>query len=367
MRDKDPLFAVLLAGVVVAWGTWWPENTPLDALGATLAVAATLPLAVRRRWPIPVLGVHVLLSVAYNTLEYSHDALLPPALLALYTVASTGDRVRSFVASGLTCLVVMGVRVVDDGIFYGDTLGTLGWLVVAIVAGEAARGRHAELVRRSEEDARRQVTEERLRIARDLHDLLAHSITLIRVQAGVAAHLIADTEQSTQKPIDRATVTRTLDTITHACDHARTELRATVEVLRDPVPALPSLTDLTGPVRAAGIAITFDHAGIRRPLPPAVEVAAYRIVQESLTNVVKHSGATQVTVRLDHGADRLTVTITDNGNGAATTTGGHGLTGMVERARSVGGQLRFTTSCNGSKDGIDSGFTVTAELPTGEP
>jgi signal transduction histidine kinase len=353
MRDKDHLYAVLLAAIVLAWATIWPENKHLDALGVVLAVAATLPLAVRRRWPIPVLAAHVLLSIAYNTMDYPHDALLPPGLVALYTVASTGDRVRSLVASGATCVIVLIVRAVDDGRIGVDTLGTLGWLVVAIVMGEVTRNRHAEIVRRGEEDARRQVTEERLRIARDLHDLLAHSITMIRVQAGVAAHLIADTD----KPPDRTAVTRTLDTITEACDQARAELRSTVEVLRDPVPVLPSPTDLGAPVRAAGIAVAFTTDGSQRPLPPTVEIAVYRIVQESLTNVVKHSGATEATVHLDYGTDVLTVTITDNGHGNRKSESGYGLIGMTERARTVGGRLRHSA---------DGGFTVTAELPTGE-
>jgi signal transduction histidine kinase len=130
-----------------------------------------------------------------------------------------------------------------------------------------------------------------------------------------------------------------------------------VEVLRDPVPVLPSLTDLGAPVRAAGIAVTFTEDGTQRPLPPTVEIAAYRTVQESLTNVVKHSGATEVTVHLGYGTDVLTVTIADNGHGAGKSVGGHGLIGMAERARAGGGRLHHSP---------DDGFTVTAELPTGE-
>jgi signal transduction histidine kinase len=348
MRN-DTIFAVLLTGVVIGWANIWPENESLSTWGLVLAIAATLPLAARRRWPIPVLATHVAFSVVYNTMDNPHDALMPPALVALYTVASTGRLLRSLIVCALTCLVVLAVRAVNDGTIGTDTLGTLGWLVAAIVLGEATRNRNAEIERQGDQ----KVIEERLRIARDLHDLLAHTITTIRVQAGVAAHLITEADH-----IDRATVTTTLDTITDACDNARTELRATVEVLRDPIPALPRLTDLAGPVQAAGITTTIDNTGATRPLPPAVELTAYRIVQESLTNVVKHSAATHVTITLNYGPDTLIVTVADNGHGAKTATGGHGITGMTERARSIGGHLTVRS---------DSGFTVTAELPTGEP
>lgn len=350
MRNKDTLLAIALAGVVVAWGLIWPENRSLDALGITLAVAATLPLAVRRRWPIPVLALHTALSAVYNTMEYPHDALLPSAFVALYTVASTGNRIVSLTVTGLTCLTVILVRAVDDGTLGVDALGTVGWLVAAIILGEVTRTRQAENTRRSAEEAHRQVTEERLRIARDLHDVLAHSITMIRVQASVVSHLMTSTT------VDRETVTRTLDTITEACDQARSELRATVEVLRDPVPALPRLTDLAGPVRAAGIAVTFSFDS-SLALPPAVEIAAYRIVQESLTNVVKHSTATAVTVQLTSSSNTLHLTVSDNGHSAGSSPTGHGLVGMTERARSVGGQLSVDTT---------NGFTVTATLPLGE-
>lgn len=348
MRSKDILLGLGLTTLVLVWGHLAPENRPLDTQGITLAIAATLPLIARRRWPIPVLATHTALSTIYNTLDYPHDPLMPPALVALYTVISTSNRIWSIAATTLTCVLVLTVRAIDDHGLSVDALGTLGWLVAAIVLGEHARQRNTNHAK----ETRQQVTEERLRIARDLHDLLAHTITTIRVQASVAAHLVTETTQ----PLDRTTVAKTLDTITDACDQARAELRATVELLRDPTPTLPTITDLGAAVRAIGITITFDHTGTPRPLPPHVELAAYRIVQESLTNVAKHSNATTVTVCLDYRADTLTVTITDNGTG--TTTGnGHGIIGMTERARSVSGQLTVTT---------DNGFTVTATLPTGE-
>ncbi|MCE7004088.1 sensor histidine kinase [Kibdelosporangium philippinense] len=348
MRNKDILLGLVLTVLVLAWGYLAPETRTLDLQGAALATAATLPLIARRRWPIPVLAVHVALSTAYNTLDYPHDALMPPALVALYTVISTGNRIWGTTAAAVTCVIVLAVRAIDDQALGIDALSTLGWLVAAIVLGKHARQRNANHAKQT----RQQVTEERLRIARDLHDLLAHTITTIRVQASVAAHLTTDTTQ----PLDRDTVARTLNTITDACDQARTELRSTVEVLRDPMPVLPNITDLGSLVRAVGIDITFDNSGTRRPLPPHVEIAAYRIVQESLTNIVKHSNATTATVHLDYGADMLTVTVSDNGTNPGDSDG-HGIIGMTERARTIDGTLTIHT---------DNGFTITAHLPTGQ-
>nr|WP_052477759.1 histidine kinase [Kibdelosporangium sp. MJ126-NF4]CEL13778.1 two-component system sensor kinase [Kibdelosporangium sp. MJ126-NF4]CTQ88146.1 two-component system sensor kinase [Kibdelosporangium sp. MJ126-NF4] len=350
MRSRDILLGIGLTALVLAWGHLAPENRTLDPQGIALAAAATLPLIARRRWPIAVLATHIAFSVAYHTFDYPHDALMPPALVALYTVVATGNRTRTVIATALTSVLVLAVRAIDDNGLSVDILGTLGWTTAAAVLGESTRQRNATHAK----ETRQQVTDERLRIARDLHDLLAHTITTIRVQAGVAAHLVSDTTQ----PLDRAGVATTLETITNACDTARTELRATVEVLRDPMPVLPNISDLGAVVRAVGIDITFDHHGTERPLQPDVEVTAYRIVQESLTNIVKHSNATSVAVRLDYSATTLTVTITDNGTGPKTTTGGHGIPGMTERAHSVGGRLHVTT---------DNGFTVTAQLPVDKP
>ncbi|ONI79770.1 hypothetical protein ALI144C_23780 [Actinosynnema sp. ALI-1.44] len=350
IRPRDTLLGLGLLALVLTWGYLTPDDRPLDTQGALLATAATLPIIARRRWPITILATHATLSISYHTLDYPHDALMPPALVALYTVATTHHRLHALIANGLTCTLILCVRAIDDNGLGIDALGTLGWLTTAIVLGETTRQRNTTHAK----ETRQQVTDERLRIARDLHDLLAHTITTIRVQAGVAAHLVTDTTQ----PLDRTTIATTLDTITHACDTARAELRATVEVLRDPMPVLPNITDLGTVVRATGIDITFEHHGTPHPLPPDVEVAAYRIVQESLTNIVKHSNATTAAVRIDHTPTALTVTITDNGTNTGTTTGGHGIPGMTERAHGVGGHLHIQT---------DNGFTVTAHLPTGTP
>ncbi|MEV6562386.1 sensor histidine kinase [Nocardia sp. NPDC051756] len=228
----------------------------------------------------------------------------------------------------------------------------------------------AERAERSrDEEAHRQVTEERLRIARDLHDLLAHTITVIQVQAGVAAHLLAE------RKAEPATVIAALDTISAACVDARAELTATVGVLRSavaepraPLPTLAQLGALAEPLEAAGVAVRVHRTGRVRALAPAVELVGYRIVQEALTNVAKHSGASAARVDLDYADDRLTIRVTDNGRGtASTTTGlgssheiasittGFGIVGMTERAEAIGGSLTAA--------GTSGGFVVTADLP----
>ncbi|CAM3528961.1 sensor histidine kinase [Kibdelosporangium persicum] len=373
----DVLLAVLATAVAVGWAVLAPQPKPLDAWGVLLAVAACAPLAVRRRRPVVVLVVHMAVSVPYHALDYPHDALVVPGLLVVYTVASVMRRPHSLLVGTGAVVVVLVIRAVDDGRVRFDTLTTLGWMVAAVGVGEAVRSRRAYLAeivdraeraeRTREEEALRRVTEERLRIARDLHDLLAHSITLIHVQAGVAAHLLAESADR----LNRTVMVRSLDTITEACLRARAELRATLAVLRDstmtehpdedrrPVPALSRLSDLTAPVTAVGVTVDLVSTGDSRPLPPAVEVAAYRIVQEALTNVVKHAVATRARVELAYLPDALVVTVTDDGRGGAGTAGGYGFVGMVERARSVGGTL----TAGSARDG---GFRVMAELPTGE-
>lgn len=368
-RWSDGLLASALAAAAFGWGALWPNPRPPDALAVVLIVACCAPLIFRRRRPIPALAAHVAVVLVYHALDYPHDAVIPAILVALFTVAAAGPRRHSLPASAATWTVTLAARTVVDGGLTLDVLGTLGWLVAAAGTGEAVRMSRAyvaELVDRAEraergrtEEVLRQIAEERLRIARDLHDLLAHTITVAQVHAGVGAHLIS-TGQA-----DPATLATTFGTITDACDRARTELRAALDVLRGggesddrrPAPGLTGLPALAEPARAAGIAVSFRTQGEPVALPPAVEVAVFRLVQEALTNVVKHSGAREAMVRLDYGEDVVTVTITDDGRGTTTAAAsGHGFVGMRERVRSVSGTLH-TESAPGS------GFTVTAALP----
>ncbi|MFD5180798.1 sensor histidine kinase [Nocardia sp. NPDC058379] len=359
--------AVFVGELVLARA--FAEQRPLDAVGVALLAGTTVPLVARRRAPMIVLAVHVLFALGYHTLEYPHEAAFPSTMVALYTVAADGNRRRTFVV--ITAVVLLGVGGMLASPELGENLplqafGTTGWIVVSCVAGEAVRLHRAylgEVLARAEraersrdEEAERRVAEERLRIARDLHDLLAHTITVIQVQAGVAGHLLAEGHD------DPAVLGAALGTITDACVDARAELRATVGVLRapggdsrSPLPTLEHLPALTDTVAAAGVVVTTTGTGRVRPLSPTVELVAYRIIGEALTNVVEHSGAQAVRVGLDYRDTRLIVTVADDGRGTRSTTTGFGIRGMTERAEAIGGTLRV--------DGTPTGCTVTADLP----
>lgn len=213
--------------------------------------------------------------------------------------------------------------------------------------------RAEEAERTREEAAARRAVEERLRIARDLHDSLTHSISVVQVQAGVAAHLARKRGED---------VPPALLAIQEASADAARELRATLEVLRrdddgdgSGLGRLPSLLART---RAAGLAITVTMTGDARPLPSGVDQAAYRIVQEALTNVTRHAGQASATVRLCYRPDALTVQVDDDGTGTPQQAAvpGLGLIGMRERVSSLGGRMEAGPQ-------RDGGFRVWAELP----
>lgn len=391
---NDALLAVAWAALATVTALLGDRELRPDALGWTLLFAAHVPLVWRRRGPLLVLLAVMVCIAPYHALENNHAAPIFATMVVLYTVAATGTVRRTL----LTGTAVLGVTLLLNAVTNPDGTAELlrisGWVFAFLfcgidvryyrqfVAAIVERAERAERTR--EEEARRRVAEERLRIARDLHDLLAHSITLIGVQTSVAAHVLAaDPER-----LDRETVAKSLDDIAETCRTARGELRTTLDVLREqgpagqargPLPGLDGVPDLVETARLAGARV---ESAIRvREAPPAVGAAAYRIVQEALTNVVRHAGpepAVRVELYEEQGA--LRVWVTDDGCGADPTpdstpdptptpdpalaaafdlqSPGYGLVGMRERARSVGGTLDA-----GPRD--EGGFEVRAVLPTG--
>ncbi|WP_328693381.1 histidine kinase [Streptomyces phaeochromogenes] len=401
---NDAIFAAGVAVLAVALALLVDDGRRLDPLGWALLLGAHVPLVWRRTRPVLVMLAVVACVAPYHGLDFHHAAPTPASYLALYTVAVTGRPLR-------TVLVGMGVLGVAVSVMLSvsakDAIQLLeisGWVVAMLffgvdvrfyrryVASIVERAERAERTR--EEEARRRVAEERLRIARDLHDLLAHSITLIGVQTSVAAHVLtADPER-----LDRKAVAQALDDIAGTCRTARGELRTTLEVLRahdavvgvgtdlgagagpgsvsgagdmrGPLPGIDGLAGLaeSGRVAGAKVELSVRADGI----PPSVGAAAYRIVQEALTNAVRHGGREDLTVRVGlwtaDGA--LRVSVTDDGTGGGANGGanagggagssdgtpGFGLVGMRERARSVGGTLD-------AGPGPAEGFEVTATLP----
>jgi signal transduction histidine kinase len=237
-----------------------------------------------------------------------------------------------------------------------------GWLVSAAVGVIASVLWHLhvrEVVSRAEEAertrdevARRRAVEERLRIARELHDSLTHSISVIKVQAGVAAHLA---RKNGEEPSEA------LLAIQEASSDAVRELRSTLDVLRreedlngSGLDLLPALVERA---QSSGLPTTYTVRGDRRPLPPEVDQAAYRVVQEALTNVTRHAGKATATVRITYGARTLTIRVDDDGTGSRRPpVPGYGLVGMRERVTALGGRVR-------AEPGASRGFTVLAELP----
>jgi signal transduction histidine kinase len=340
-----------------------PERRHLGLLGSALLAAGPAALAVRRRWPLPVLAFVLAVTVAYYVLGYPFGPVFLALIVAFFTAVTRGYRRGAWLlaAAGLSSWFALQTL-----LGWGPPPATLhvalvaGWLLVVLTVSEIARaGRQraveAEQARRQE--SRRRADEERLRIARELHDVVAHNISLINVQAGVALHLIDE------RPEQARTA---LAAIKQASNEALGELRSVLDVLRQvdeaspraPTAGLASLDDLVARAGAAGLAVRTRVEGEPRPLPAGVDLAAFRIVQEALTNVARHAGPASATVRVAYGDADLTVQVDDDGRGTGggSSGGGNGIPGMRERAAALGGRLRA-----GPRPG--GGFQVLASLP----
>ncbi|QCX76506.1 Sensor histidine kinase LiaS [Streptomyces sp. YIM 121038] len=379
---EDALFAVVLAACAALLAVLIKDGRSPDALGWALLLCGHVPIVWRRRRPMAVLLATMAFVGPYHALDYDHAAATHVGMVALYTVAVSGRPRRTLLTGVHIIALILVVNTGVGGDPVTEVVRITGWIVAVLVFGTYVRVHRqyvASVVERAEraertreEEARRRVAEERLRVARDLHDLLAHSITLVGVQTSVAAHVLsADPER-----LDRAAVAGALDDIADTCRAARGELRATLEVLRSgpesgagadeyrgPLPGIDGIGDLAGAARTAGAKVELAMAEVTA-VPPVVGAAAYRIVQEALTNAVRHGGpGLAVRVALGERAGALCLSVSDDGTGpaappAARAAPGFGIIGMRERARSVGGTLQA-----GPREG--RGFEVVAELPLG--
>jgi len=339
-------------------------------LGYLLLAAGGLILLVRRRWPVAVFLTTTAIGLVYYAAGYPDGPAAIGLFVATYTLTAQGDGRRSLqiVAAGIALLAVAWLLVGDLQSFNpaGWVLFRIGTAVMAATLGESVRGRRvlaAEAVERAERaeqtkeaEARRRVDAERLRIAREVHDTVAHAIAVINVQAGVTAHVLDRRPQQARE---------TLVTIEQTSARALGELRATLGMLRDaedrraPTPGLGQVEELVGMAREGGLDVKLEVASPPRELPSAVDQAAYRILQESITNVIRHAGPARVTVSLTYGPSDLQLRITDDGCGprhADGSEGGRGIVGMRERAALLGGELTA-----GPRQG--GGFQVLARLP----
>ncbi|OPC77217.1 two-component sensor histidine kinase [Embleya scabrispora] len=331
----------------------------VEPLGYVLLVAGGLTLAAGRRAPVSVLAATGACALGYQAAGF--DVPVVAYLFAVYAAMRAGHR-RATVTASVILLAVLPLAALvslhDGGEAYARARGALeiAWLIAAGAAGEALRQaerRADEAERTREETARRRADEERLHIARELHDSLTHQISVIKVQAEVAVHLAQRRGED---------VPEALRVIREAGREASRDLRATLEALRDDGKAPPlgmdHVPELVDRARASGLAATLTVDGQRPDVPAPVDRTAYRIVQESLTNVVRHAGAASATVRIDYRPDALAIRVDDDGT--ATPGGspgaGVGLTGMRERVAALGGRLVAEPRAGG-------GFTVQAELP----
>ncbi|MEG3626305.1 sensor histidine kinase [Streptomyces poriticola] len=354
----------------VAWGLRTPE--PSSLLLMTLGAAA---LAFRRRAPKVVLALTGAFSLVESVSGDPRAPVVMSAVVALYTVAASTDRPTTWRVGLLTTTVLTGAAMLAGPLpwYAQENLAVFAWTGIGATAGDAVRSRRAfvqaireraeKAERTREEEARRRVAEERLRIARDLHDVVAHHIALVNVQAGVAAHVMDRRPDQAKEALAH---------VREASRSALDELRATVGLLRqsddpraptEPAPGLDRLDELAGTFRNAGLQVEVARADQGTALPTAVDVAGYRIIQEALTNVQKHAGSgARAEVSVVRVGPHIEITVLDDGTGpggvdtAPAAGGGHGLLGMRERVTAVRGTL--TT---GPRYG--AGFRVHAILP----
>ena len=367
-RDMALPAVLLVVQLARAAATVTGHRSPARHLGPAdwvLLVAGPLALVFRRRWPVAVLWVAFAATLTPSGAWPANLSLIA----AFFLAATSGHRRAAWVviAVGYLCSVWLAP------LAYGNPTGSLTFalalagLAVLVIATEVVRLRRERTVETRTTralDARRRASEERLQMARDLHDVIGHNISLINVQAGVGLDLI-----DTHPEQARAALAAIKAVSKDALDELRTMLAGlrqdNEEAPRAPAPGLGHLDELVEVTRAAGIPVTLQTVGEARALSAAVDLAAYRIVQESLTNVARHAGQATATVRLVHGSDGLDIEVCDVGgasaSGASAASGsfpgtGSGIAGMRERADALGGRLEA-----GPRPG--GGFAVTAHLP----
>ena len=338
--------------------------TPVPVSAYLLVAVSALALIWRRRRPVLVLAISLGAAVLYTCLGYFDGAVILNPMFALYAVALAVPTARAILLAVITMLLLMGANAAFDpfGATGGGFILIPGEVAAALFLGLWVASRRAYSLREGAEQARRAVDAERLRIARELHDVVAHTMATINVQAGVAAHVIdRQPEQAAQA----------LEAIKQASKEGLRELRGILNVLRQadeheersPAPRLAQLETLVESTVRAGLPTSVTIEGEVRLLAPTVDLTAYRIVQESLTNALRYAGPTSAEVKLSYREQWVEVEVLDNGqgqiDGVAQGTG-HGIAGMRERAEAVGG-----TFTSGPRP--EGGFRVRARLPLGAP
>ncbi|MFJ4901171.1 sensor histidine kinase [Streptomyces sp. NPDC088727] len=369
-----PWVSTLLLGVVVMVGSniaargQLGEKAPLDLFARLLLLVSVAVLLVRHRHPVVAVFVSSAAAMVYLGAGYPYGPVFLAVAVGCFSAVVAGHRRAAWSAVGM---VWLGHLLVAHWLYrwlppsgdsappWGQEVGVAAWVVAIVAAAEFVRVRREQWAAQRMERAdaeRRRADEERLRMARELHDVLAHSISVINVQAGVGLALLdSDPEQARTA----------LTTIKAASKEALGEVRQVLDTLRTPgdaprapAPGLDGLPELVEQAASTGLTVTVTTDGARGAVPPGADLAAFRIVQEALTNVVRHSGSrtAEVAVRYEHGRIRLRIDDRGPATGSDAGGSGNGLAGMRERAAALGGTIEAGTR-------PDGGWRVRAELP----
>ncbi|TDC99727.1 sensor histidine kinase [Nonomuraea deserti] len=365
MRRKygfDPYLALIVAAAqfVIAKGASYGQRffrEPLDPYAYGLLLVGPLAILLHRRFPLLTTAATLAANDLFLIGGYAYGpSFISPAVL-LFLLVTRGRRLMAWIMAGATLVSFLAYAWLMGNRDLLHSVWILTFIMLLMVLAELVRivrERRAERERTAEEEARRQASEERLTMAQELHDVLAHNISLIHVQASTALHLIdANPEQARTA----------LSTIKTASKEVLGEMRSVLNVLREGAPRAPTagLDRLDELVQRSGVKVTLKRVG-SRPLPSQVERAAYRIVQESLTNAARHAPGSDVTVRLEYAEHELLIAVADTGATdvplLSEAGSGNGIPGMRERASALGGTLVAGPS--------GAGFQVEARLPLPE-
>lgn len=366
-----PVFVLaLVVGFVQLMGTRGaatnqPESVPLDGVALVLLLAGPLALLARRRYPGPVLGVVLAVTVTYVALDYPYGPVFLSVVVALAGAVLRGHRLVAWVGAGSAYVALLVTQALPGGARAPGlalAAGIAAWMLVVMLACEGLRiraERAADAARSRAEQDRHRAGEQRLRIARELHDVLAHNISLINVQASVALHLLDERPDSARSA---------LATIKQASKDVLTEMRSVLGVLRGvdeaaprvPAPSLGRLDELVARSVDAGLDLHTEVRGDPVPLPASVDLAAYRILQEALTNAARHANPARATALITYRRDALTVQV-DNERASTEPSDpegtGNGIAGMRERVTALRGEFSAGPLPGGRE------FRVSATLP----
>ncbi|MCP2050107.1 UNVERIFIED_ORG: signal transduction histidine kinase [Paenarthrobacter nicotinovorans] len=355
-------FIVITVAVIQIVGTLFSAGhqdapRPLDLAAILLLLAGPAGLAFRKREPRVMLPVALVATGAYLALGYAWGPIVLSLAIAVIMTAAAGLRWQAWTGAGIAAAAVIAVAALtgDENWPVRASAG-VAWAAILVLIGQGIRRRSerfAEYRRRRESAEKAERDEYRLTLARDIHDVVAHSLSMINVQASVALHVGAD---------DPEKLRPALEAIKAASKESLTEVRQLLGVLREDVPLAPAarptlarIPELVKNAEVGGLRVTLQDNAPHQVVGEARQEAAYRIIQEALTNVGRHSGAQTAVVRVVEAAGALTVTIDDDGAGMGVSRPGNGLTGMRERAAALGGTLTLHE--------LEPGLRVEASLP----